>query len=154
MESEVRPRKPYPTDVSDEEWAFVAPYLTLDDPKTRRSAAMTCARSSTPCAGSCAPALPGAICRATCRRGRRSISRPSAGSLPAVFEAMVHDLRAMLRWSAGRADQPTAVIFDSATRQTTPESGHRAGYDGHKTAQGQQDPRRRRYLGRVCWCCT
>ena len=22
-------RKPYPTDVSDEEWAFVAPYLTL-----------------------------------------------------------------------------------------------------------------------------
>lgn len=23
------PRKPYPSDVSDEEWAFVAPYLTL-----------------------------------------------------------------------------------------------------------------------------
>jgi len=23
------PRKPYPTDVSDEEWAFVAPYLSL-----------------------------------------------------------------------------------------------------------------------------
>ncbi|HLM77930.1 MAG TPA: IS5/IS1182 family transposase, partial [Rubrobacteraceae bacterium] len=22
-------RKPYPTDVSDEEWAFVAPYLAL-----------------------------------------------------------------------------------------------------------------------------
>ena len=22
-------RKPYPSDVSDEEWAFVAPYLTL-----------------------------------------------------------------------------------------------------------------------------
>lgn len=22
-------RKPYPTDVSDDEWAFVAPYLTL-----------------------------------------------------------------------------------------------------------------------------
>jgi transposase len=25
------PRKPYPTDVSDEEWAFIAPYLTLLD---------------------------------------------------------------------------------------------------------------------------
>ena len=24
-------RKPYPSDVSDEEWAFVAPYLTLID---------------------------------------------------------------------------------------------------------------------------
>ncbi|MGJ1548401.1 transposase, partial [Ralstonia solanacearum] len=23
------PRKPYPTDVSDEEWSFAAPYLTL-----------------------------------------------------------------------------------------------------------------------------
>ncbi|MEA2525385.1 MAG: hypothetical protein QOF73_2612 [Thermomicrobiales bacterium] len=23
------PRKPYPSDVADEEWAFVAPYLTL-----------------------------------------------------------------------------------------------------------------------------
>ena len=29
MEKQVLPRKPYPTDVSDEEWAFVAPSLTL-----------------------------------------------------------------------------------------------------------------------------
>src|SRR2546421_4665928 len=26
------PRKPYPTDVSDDEWAFVVPYLTLMTP--------------------------------------------------------------------------------------------------------------------------
>jgi hypothetical protein len=26
---EAPPRKPYPSDVSDDEWAFVAPYLTL-----------------------------------------------------------------------------------------------------------------------------
>lgn len=25
------PRKPYPTDVSDEEWNFAAPYLSLMD---------------------------------------------------------------------------------------------------------------------------
>ena len=25
------PRKPYPSDVSDEEWSFVAPYLSLID---------------------------------------------------------------------------------------------------------------------------
>jgi transposase len=33
-------RKPYPTDVSDEEWAFVAPYLSLirqDAPQRRHS---------------------------------------------------------------------------------------------------------------------
>ena len=29
METQVLSRKPYPTDVSDEEWAFVAPYLSL-----------------------------------------------------------------------------------------------------------------------------
>jgi transposase len=51
---------------------------------------------------------------------------------------MVHDLRAMLRWAAGRTAQPTAVIFDSATRQSTPESGHRAGYDGYKRRNGSQ----------------
>ena len=26
-------RKPYPSDVTDEEWAFVAPHLTLLDPE-------------------------------------------------------------------------------------------------------------------------
>ena len=29
MELEAARRKPYPSDVSDDEWAFVAPYLTL-----------------------------------------------------------------------------------------------------------------------------
>src|SRR5918911_4740726 len=29
MELEAGRRKPYPSDVSDDEWAFVAPYLTL-----------------------------------------------------------------------------------------------------------------------------
>jgi transposase len=36
MERSALSRKPYPTDVSDEEWAFVAPYLALvreDAPK-------------------------------------------------------------------------------------------------------------------------
>jgi transposase len=55
-----------------------------------------------------------------------------------VFEAMVQDLRVLLRWSVGRNDQPTAVIIDSATRQSSPESGHRAGYDGHKKRKGSK----------------
>jgi transposase len=29
MDTQTPTRKPYPTDVSDEEWEFVAPYLTL-----------------------------------------------------------------------------------------------------------------------------
>ena len=54
------------------------------------------------------------------------------------FDDMVQDLRAMLRWTAGRADDPSAVIFDSATRQSSPESGHRAGWDGHKRRKGSK----------------
>jgi transposase len=53
-----------------------------------------------------------------------------------VFAAMTHDLRELLRWAAGRNPQPSAAIFDSATRQSTPESGHRAGYDGDKRRKG------------------
>lgn len=34
--SGMKPARPYPTDVSDEEWAFAAPYLTLMDPQARQ----------------------------------------------------------------------------------------------------------------------
>jgi transposase len=54
------------------------------------------------------------------------------------FEAMVHDLRAILRWSEGRADDPSAMIFDGRTVQSTPESGHRAGYGGYKRRKGSK----------------
>jgi transposase len=54
------------------------------------------------------------------------------------FEAMVHDLRAILRLIHGRAPRPTAVVLDGRTLQSTPESGHRAGYDGHKKKRGSK----------------
>ena len=137
MEPQVSPRKPYPTDVSDEEWAFVAPYLTLmteDAPQRRHDlrqvfdALRWIVRAGAPWR-----MLPTNFppWQAVYQQTRRWLD---AG----VFEAMVHDLRAMLRWSAGRADTPTAAIFDSATRQSTPESGHRAGYDGHKKRTGSK----------------
>jgi transposase len=52
------------------------------------------------------------------------------------FETLVHDLRAILRLTEGRAPQPTAVGLEGRTLQSTPESGHRAGYDGHKKKRG------------------
>jgi hypothetical protein len=39
-------------------------------------------------------------------------------------------VRSLLREFAGRKPQPTAMIVDSHTLQSTPESGARAGYDG------------------------
>lgn len=55
-----------------------------------------------------------------------------------VFEAMVHDLRVLLRLAQGRQEQPSAVIFDSRTLKSSPESGERAGYDGAKRRRGSK----------------
>ena len=55
-----------------------------------------------------------------------------------VFEAMVHDLRALLRLGEGRNKEPTAAILDSRTLRSSPESGHRAGYDGAKRKKGSK----------------
>lgn len=54
------------------------------------------------------------------------------------FEALVHDLRVLLRAYAGRNVQPSAVVLDSRTLQSTPESGARAGYDGAKRRKGSK----------------
>jgi transposase len=51
-----------------------------------------------------------------------------------VFEI----LRSLLREFAGRKPQPTAMIMDSRTLQSTPESGARAGYDGAKRRKGSK----------------
>lgn len=59
-----------------------------------------------------------------------------------VFKQMVHDLRAILRLADGRRDDPFAVILDGRTVQSTPESGHRAGYDGYKHKKGSKVHRR------------
>ena len=44
----------------------------------------------------------------------------------------------MLRLAAGRKVQPSAVILDSRTLRSSPESGERAGYDGAKRKQGSK----------------
>jgi transposase len=52
------------------------------------------------------------------------------------FEAVVHDLRAVLRFAEGKQPEPTAAVFDSRMIRSTPESGPRAGYDGYKRRKG------------------
>jgi len=54
------------------------------------------------------------------------------------FEAMVHDLQALVRTAEGRAPDPTAVVLDGHTLRSTPESAHRAGYDRHKRTKGNK----------------
>ncbi len=69
--------------------------------------------------------------------------RPQRWLNAGVFEALVNDLRALLRLAAGRKAQPSAAIaaiFDSRTLQSTAESGERAGYDddGAKRRKGSK----------------
>lgn len=130
-------RKPYPSDVSDDEWAFVAPYLTLMRPdapqRTHDLREIYNALRWIVRAGAPWRMLPTNFppWEAVYQQTRRWID---AGT----FEDMVHDLRALLRWTEGRADDPTATILDSRTLQSTPESGARAGYDGHKRRKGSK----------------
>jgi transposase len=125
------PRPGYPSDVSDEEWAFLAPYLTLmreDAPQRHHSlrelfnGLRYIARTGLQWRFMPTDLPPW---QAVYQQTRRWID---AG----VFEAIVADLRVLIRLGEGRAPQPSAIILDSRTLQSTPESGARAGWDGAK----------------------
>lgn len=153
MTTETGERHPYPSDVSDEEWALVAPYLTLMSEE--------------------APQREHPLREVF--NGLRWIVRTGAQwrlmphDLPpwytvyqqtqrwlraGVFEDLVHDLRAVLRLAEGRAAAPTAAIFDARTVQSSPESGARAGYDGAKRRKGSKVHLAVDTLGHVLALCV
>jgi len=128
-------RSGYPSDVSNEEWALSAPYLVLmrEDAAQRiytlRSvfnAVRYLVRSG--CGWRMLPNdfPPWSTVHQQLQRWIEAER----------FEMMAHDLREVLRVAAGRDAQPTAVILDSRTVQSTPSSGARAGYDGAKRRKG------------------
>jgi transposase len=130
-------RKAYPTDVSDAEWALVAPYLTLmtEDAPQRDfplrevfNGLRWIIRS-----GSSWRLMPHDLppWHVVYQQTQRWIKAK-------VFESLVHDLREVLRIARGRKEKPTAAIFDSRTLQSTVESGSRAGYDGAKRRKGNK----------------
>jgi transposase len=132
-----RARRPYPSDVSDDEWSLVVPYLTLvreDAPQRQHplrelfNALRYVVRY-----GIAWRAMPNDLPPwfAVYQQTQRWMQ---AG----CFEALVHDLRAVLRMAAGRPPEPTAAIIDSRTLRSTPESGTRAGYDGAKRKRGSK----------------
>ncbi len=134
---ETHTRNPYLSDVSDDEWAFVAPYLTLMNetaPQRRHELReiFNGLRFITR-GGLQWRLMPNDLppWAAVYQQTRRWMA---AG----VFEMIVHDLREVMRLVQGRAATPTAVILDSRTLQSTPESGARAGYDGAKRKQGSK----------------
>lgn len=139
LQLQMRPltRQPYPSDVSDEEWAFILPYLTLcreDAPQRKHdlrevfNAVRWMIRAGAPWRLLPNHFPPWAACYQQTQRWIKA----------GVFEALVHDLRLFIRMGDDRAPDPTAVIMDARTLQSTPESGHRVGYDGHKRKKGSK----------------
>ena len=130
-------RKSYPSDVSDTEWEFLLPYLTLmraDAPQRGHdmrevfNAVRYVVKSS--CHWRMLPHdFPDwTVVYQQVRRWMRA----------GVFEQAAHDLRAVLRLALDRNAQPSAAILDGRTLQSTPESGERAGYDGAKKKNGSK----------------
>ena len=107
-------RKSYPSDVSDEEWVFVAPYLALireDSPQREYSlrdvfdAVRWLVKT-----GAQWRYMPGDFppWPAVYQQVRRWVDAKA-------FEAMTHDLRELLRLAEKRNAQPSAVILDGRT---------------------------------------
>jgi transposase len=137
MSTSTPTRKPYPSDVSDDEWEFVAPYLSLLTPEALQrkydlrevfNAVRWLVRTGAPWRS-----LPGDFppWPAVYQQARRWLD---AG----CFEALVQDLRMLLRALQARTPQPTATILDARVLQSSPESGARAGYNGHKRRKGSK----------------
>ncbi len=130
-------RKSYPSDVSDDEWAFVAPYLALiDEHALQRKYDLREVYNGLRWlvrTGAQWRMLPHDFPRweAVYQQTQRWLR---AG----CFKAMADDLRLLLRLAAGREGQPSTVILDARTVQSTPESGANSGYDGHKRRKGRK----------------
>ncbi|MFO0960928.1 MAG: IS5 family transposase [Isosphaeraceae bacterium] len=130
-------RKPYPSDVTDAEWEFLVPYLVLmrEDAPQREydlrdlfNALRYVVKTGCPWRFLPHDFPPWAAVYQQARRWLHG----------GAFERIAHDLRAIARFLEGRDEQPTDVVLDGRTLQSTPESGGRAGYDGAKKKKGSK----------------
>lgn len=128
-------RKAYPSDVSNDEWALVAPYLALlPEAAGQRAHSLRevfngmryVVKNGIPWRAMPHDLPPWAAVYQQAQRWLKA----------GCFAALAHDLRALLRVAAGRNPGPRAAILDSRTLRSSPESGHRAGWNGHKRKKG------------------
>jgi transposase len=136
MESKCE-RRGYPSDVSDEEWVFVEPFLTLIRPDASQrdydlrevyNGLRYVIRTGCPWRFLPHDLPPWWAVH------QQYLRWLDAG----CFEDLLETARKLARTAVGREPEPTAAIFDSRTLRSTPESGERAGYDGHKRTQGSK----------------
>lgn len=130
-------RKSYPSDISDAEWELLVPHLTLmreDAPQRshplRELFNATRYVVKTGCQWRFLPHdFP--PWEAVYQQARRWMQAK-------VFDEIAQELRVVVRIIEDRESHPSTVIMDARTLQSTPESGSRAGYDGHKKKKGSK----------------
>src|SRR5215217_2826216 len=146
-------RKPYPSDVSDEEWAFVAPYLALlreDAPQlTHDLREVLNGLRWVVRTGSAWRYMPHDLppWEAVYQQTRRWLS---AG----LFEEMVHDLHLLFCDFQRAGRQSRRRRYSTLALRSTPESGSRGGYDGAKRKKGARRCTRRWRPWGTCSPCT
>jgi transposase len=133
----VHTRNTYPSDISDEEWHFIAPYLTLmteDAPQRDHdlrevfNGLRWIVRTGAPWRYMPHDLPPYHTVYQQTQRWIRA----------GVFEEIVADLRILIRLGEGKSEQPMAAIIDSRTLRGSIENGDRGDYDGHKKKKGSK----------------
>ena len=123
-------RKPYPTDLTDEQWALVAPYIPPERPGGRtRSVDMREVFNAIQY-----------VLRTGCAWRHVPHDLPPWGTAHYYYRRfrldgtwlLVHErLRERVRWKAGRATEPSAAAVDAQSVRTT----ERGGYTGTTRAR-------------------